>query len=162
MRATAILPLIILAQLSAPSVLAGKYNDFKGVNFYLGSGGSGGVISVANKVGEGREFAINPKVAEFYYHQGKTYYYLSEYHSAITNYNEAISLRPNYAEAYYYRGLAYDRKGLFKKALADLRAALSKNAFSVSINKWNDDARKKISELEMKISEVAEVLSPTQ
>jgi tetratricopeptide (TPR) repeat protein len=182
MRITEKLLLAILAQLFASSALADSYQHGKSTDSELAGGGSFNVIStgylpgvkdgesyeVSGRGGDHGEFTltynvdngsgstVNPALAAFFYHQGNTYYYIDEYMLAISNYNEAIYLRPNYAEAYYFRGLAYFRNGAFERALTDFQTALSKNSFSVSVSKLNTDARQKIIEVELKISETTD------
>jgi tetratricopeptide (TPR) repeat protein len=152
MRLTGKLLLAILAQWGATSALADSRIS--------GPAGENGPSVLAYNMDNGSGSMINPTLAAFFYHRGNTYYILDEYPHAISNYNEAIDLRPNYAEAYYFRGLAYYRGGAFKRALADFRTALSKNSFSISASKLNTDARQKILEVELKISEIADPQTP--
>jgi len=148
MHLTGKLLLAVLAQYGATSALADNM------------AGETGRSVLAYNLDSGSGPTANPTLAAFFYHRGNTYYFLDEYPHAISNYNEAIDLRPNYAEAYYFRGLAYYRGGAFKRALADFRTALSKNSFSISAGNLNTDARQKILEVELKISEIADPESP--
>ena len=96
---------------------------------------------------------MNPKMAVFYYYRATVHYYMDRYDDAISDYDLAIRLRRNYADAYFNRGLALSGKGLLRQALGDLRKALAFNAFSLPAGKWTDEARSKISEIEMQLFE---------
>ncbi|MEQ1522866.1 MAG: tetratricopeptide repeat protein [Aestuariivirga sp.] len=109
-------------------------------------------------MGDDRRMAaeiLNPEMAQFYYYRGTVRYYMDKYDDAITDFDLAIRLRRNYADAYYNRGMAFDGKGLLKQALADLRKAVSYNAFTLSSHTWDGQARNKIAEIESKLSEAA-------
>ena len=94
-------------------------------------------------------------MAIFYYYRATVHYGMERYDDAITDYDLAIRLRRNYADAYYHRGMAFDGKGLPKLALADLRKAITYNAFTLSSQTWVSQARNKIAEIESKLSESA-------
>jgi tetratricopeptide (TPR) repeat protein len=104
---------------------------------------------------------LNPKMAVFYYYRATVHYYMDRYDDAITDYDLAIRLRRNYADAYYNRGLALDGKGQLRQALADIRKALTSNAFSIPASTWTAEARAKIIEIEMKLSTVGSLQAQT-
>jgi tetratricopeptide (TPR) repeat protein len=171
MHFTGKLLLAIVAQWGATSALANSYAGCESISCFTnltegggyripGPAGESGESVLASNMDNGSGPTINPTLAAFFYHRGNTYYFLDEFPHAISNYDEAISLRPNYAEAYYFRGLAYYRNGAFERALADFRTALSKNSFSISASELNTDARQKILEVELKISEIADPQTP--
>jgi tetratricopeptide (TPR) repeat protein len=104
---------------------------------------------------------LNPKMAVFYYYRATVHYYMDRYDDAISDFDLAIRLRRNYADAYYNRGLALDGKGLLRQALADIRKALTCNAFAIPASSWTKEARAKISEIETKLSTVGNLQAQT-
>ena len=63
--------------------------------------------------------------AEAYYNSGSTCMSLGQYHSAIENFNKAISLKPDDADAYILRGLAYTELGQYQRAIEDCNKAIN-------------------------------------
>ena len=104
---------------------------------------------------------LNPKLAVYYYYRATVHYYMDRYDDAISDFDLAIRLRRNYADAYYNRGLALESKGLLRQALGDLRKALTCNAFAIPASPWTDEARAKISEIQMKLSTVGNLQAQT-
>jgi tetratricopeptide (TPR) repeat protein len=49
---------------------------------------------------------VSPRIADFYFNNGKSDYTEQYYEKAITNLNITILINPDYTQAYYYRGLS--------------------------------------------------------
>ena len=62
--------------------------------------------------------------ASYYYNQGVTKYYLSQYEAAITDFDNAIQLKPNYTSVYNRRGLAKYHLGQYEAAITDFDNAI--------------------------------------
>ena len=68
-------------------------------------------------------FRITP-VAKYAKKAGDCYYYLEDYHRAVIEYNNAISIEPNYGSAYCNRACAYWSLHGVEIATADLNKAI--------------------------------------
>jgi tetratricopeptide (TPR) repeat protein len=63
--------------------------------------------------------------AEAYFDKGSNCINLGQYHGAIENFNQAISLKPDYTDAYIKRGIAYAELGQYQRAIEDGNKAIS-------------------------------------
>ena len=66
---------------------------------------------------------LNPVNAKAYNNIGVYYHELSDYQSAIFDYDQAIGLDPEYAKAYNNRGLTYQSLGKVEEAERDFQKA---------------------------------------
>ena len=62
-----------------------------------------------------------------YARRGSAHANLGEQDQALADYSKAIELDPDYRDAFANRAVLYDHKGDKERAIADYRAALSKN-----------------------------------
>ncbi len=67
----------------------------------------------------GRVTSAFPKSVSFAHNNlGNTYYEKGELDKAISEYNQALSLKSNYADAHYNLGVAYSDKGMLDEAIS--------------------------------------------
>ena len=81
-------------------------------------GRSAGFTALNNRKPSDKDSAFFAKVLV---NRGDNYQKLSDYSSAIRDYDEAIKLKPKYKRAYNNRALAHEKAGQREKAIADFR-----------------------------------------
>src|SRR3546814_17578774 len=68
--------------------------------------------------------AIDPALADAWYHLGNSHYARTEFQNAVDAYQKALQIEPNNADAWSNLGLAYHQLKQYQNAIAAYRQAL--------------------------------------
>jgi len=84
----------------------------------------GAIVRFKSALEQGKEPVAALSKDIVFFQLATSYYYKSDYKSAIAGFNQALKLKPDDAKAYNNRGIAYKNQGKYSEAIADYNQAL--------------------------------------